>query len=233
VTASSPQTQPPSALPKRQGEIRIKKSWALAAGLSLVALLIGGGAATLITGGSLFAAAGPGAPMFDSKLAPPALGPDDAPVTVKMFSDFYCVYCKQWHDQTFQALMSEYPTQIRLEYYDFPTSGGQYAAEAANCAREQGAYWEYHNALYSNPHAYSSADQFVSLAGTFDLNETKFRDCVATAKYRDVVGQGYQLGVSYGVKATPTFVINGVMLVGAQPLSEFERVINQQLLLGG
>ena len=187
----------------------------------------------LITGGSLFAAPEPDRPLFDSKLAPPALGPDDAPVTVMMFSDFYCVYCKQWHDQTFEALMSEYPTQIRLEYYDFPTSGGQYAAEAANCAREQGAYWEYHNALYSNPHAYSSADQFVSLASTFDLNESKFRDCVVTAKYRDVVSQGYQLGISYGVKATPTFVINGVLLVGAQPLSEFERVINQQLLLGG
>lgn len=226
MTLSAPQPaspKPDTPALARGDVIRIKKSWALIAIAALALVAAGGVALGLALPSGL---AGNQAAVASQ---PPSLGPASARVVVMEFSDFYCEYCKQFHDETFSALMDKYGNQIRFVYYDFPTSGGQQAAEAASCAKEQGAYWDYHNALFANFMGYSSVDQFASLAGTFSLNQQQFLDCVNSGKYRAAVQQSYQLGVSYGVRATPTFVINGTLLIGAQPFSTFERVIDQKL----
>jgi protein-disulfide isomerase len=244
LPASTPHA-PPRTGPAHPGQdvVRIKKAWLFTASLALVCFALGGltvyllnlGAApagedrlTPIVGGA--PAAAPGAAQSAINFSRnPAIGPDDAPVTLVEFSDFYCIYCKSFHDQTLQGLLAKYGTRIRYVYRDFPSDGGQQAAEAASCASDQGAYWAYHNALFSDPHSYSSVDQFASLAQNLSLNPNEFRDCVASGKHRDEVMRDYQAGLSYGVRGTPTFFVNGIPLIGAQPIASFERVIDQQL----
>jgi len=159
----------------------------------------------------------------------PYLGPANAPVTLIEFSDFYCVYCKVFHDQTLPALLTKYDGRLRFVYRNFPSSGGDAAAEAAGCAGELGAYWDYHNALFSSPRSYSSADQFASLAVSLKLDEKDFKTCLESGKHRQKLAQDYEDAIAYGVTGTPTFFINGIKVAGAQPLTVFEQIIDQQL----
>ncbi len=218
-------TQDTPSIAVRHDTIRIKKSSFRTAVIALFVLIAVGLAIIALSAAGIITGIEPA----NTASAAPSIGPANAKVVVMEFSDFYCEYCKQFHDQTFQALLDKYGNKIRFVYYDFPTSGGEQAAEAASCARDQNAYWGYHNALFSAPSAYASVDQFAWLARNLKLNESEFRACVTSGKYRDTVMQSYQLGVSYGVRATPTFLVNRVQLVGAQPLSVFEQVIDQQL----
>jgi protein-disulfide isomerase len=77
----------------------------------------------------------------------PRLGPADAPITIVAFSDFQCPFCKRFHDTTYQALLAEYPNQIRFVYRNFPLTSihpeAKPSAVASLCANEQNAYWEY------------------------------------------------------------------------------------------
>ncbi len=217
----------------RPGDFVIKKSW-LRVGFAALIFLMAAGLAV-----GLMAAVGwlpnlpalTGTPPAAAAYTPASIGPSSAKVTVTEFADFYCEYCKQFHDQTLSALLQHYGNKIRYVYYDFPTSGGSEAAAAANCAKEQGstAYWSYHNALFSNPYAYSNAADFNSLASSLNLDAGKFSACVQSGRYRDAVNQSYNLGIAYGVRATPTFLINNMLVIGAQPLSTFESVIDAQL----
>jgi hypothetical protein len=83
----------------------------------------------------------------------PFIGPEDAPVTIVEFGDFQCPYCKRFADDTFRDLLEEYEGDIRFVYRDFPLSSihpdAQRAAEAAECADEQGQFWEMHDAIFA------------------------------------------------------------------------------------
>lgn len=163
----------------------------------------------------------------------PFLGSINASVTVIEFSDYRCTYCKRFHQDTFTPLMEKYGQRIRFVYRDFPSLGGQPEAEASQCANDQNDFWVYHDALFSSEKTYSSVDQLVTLAGDLQMNTSTFRDCLAGGKYRDEVQADYQDGRKYGITGTPTFFINGIRLIGAQPLNVFERVIDQQLAAAG
>ncbi len=83
----------------------------------------------------------------------PAIGPADAPIVIIEFSDFECPFCTRWHQQVWPRLQEVYGDKIRLVYRDFPLyslhpNAGP-AAEAANCANEQGRFWEYHDLLFA------------------------------------------------------------------------------------
>ena len=114
-------------------------------------------------------------------------------------------------------------------YRDFPVVGGDQAAEAAECADEQNGFWPYHDALFEDVSAYNTVDDYVSLADQLGLDTSQFEQCLETNKYRDEIVNDYNDGTAYGVTGTPTFFINGVRLVGAQPLSAFQSVIDQEL----
>ena len=82
----------------------------------------------------------------------PSIGPADAPVTIIEFSDYQCPYCQRWHAEVFNRLLAEYPNQVRIVYRDLPLGNHPQAApaaEAANCANEQDAFWEFHEYLFS------------------------------------------------------------------------------------
>jgi protein-disulfide isomerase len=166
----------------------------------------------------------------------PAKGSKDAPVVIVEFSDFQCPYCKRFFDQTLPQLENEYikTGKVYFVYRDFPLNFHQYAkeaAEAANCAKEQGKFWEYHDLLFENQQTWTSVgiSELKKYAADLGLDTNKFDSCLDSGKYASEVQKDFQDGLSYGVGGTPTFFINGIKIVGAQPYSVFKQIIDQQL----
>ena len=162
----------------------------------------------------------------------PSLGPADAPITIVEFSDFNCPHCQRWHREVSQELLSAYPDQIQFVYKDFPIVGGGrvgfLSAQAAHCAEEQGAYWEYHNALFSGAYSLDSSG-IDQIAVDLGLDLDPFKECMVEARYAEEVRDDFNYGVSLGVSSTPTFFINGIRLVGAQPVVNFAQIIDGEL----
>ncbi len=160
------------------------------------------------------------------------LGPENAPITLIEYSDYQCPFCKRWHDQVFYQLMAEYPDQIRFIYRDFPLMsihpGALPAAEAANCAAEQDAYFDYHEALFSNQYNMDNAG-LLQYAADLGLDTEAFRACLSSQRYRQEVLADLQYGMSIGVQSTPTFLINSTVVVGAQPYEVFKQIIDAEL----
>ncbi len=220
--------------------IVIKKSTILTVGISTITFVLGIFLGIVLNstlgwnigGGEeqqAVAAEGESAPLDVSVDDDPSIGPKNAPVTIVEFSDFYCGYCKRFHDETLDALFEEYGDQIRYVYRDFPVVGGVDPAMAAECADDQGAFWDYHDELFVDPRSYTSAGSLVDLAVALDLDEEEFSECLGNSTHEDEINNDLKDGQSYGVTGTPTFFINGVRLVGAQPLSAFKAIIDEAL----
>lgn len=159
----------------------------------------------------------------------PALGPEDAPIVIVEFSDFRCPYCARFHSQTLYPLLDQYEGQIRLVYRDFPIVGGEQAALAAECADDQGVFWEYHDLLFENQSALSSNDALLELASQLDIDMDTFSACLENQDHLAEVEADFSDGVSYGVRGTPAFFVNGHPLVGAQPMPVFRQLIDELL----
>ena len=161
----------------------------------------------------------------------PSIGPENAPITIVEFSDYECPFCKKFHAETFSALMEAYKGKIRFVHRNFPLSGIHAnafpAAEAANCAGEQGVYWAYHDKLLNG--ASLSNAVYEQYAIDLSLDMVKFKDCIATNRYQPLVQEDYDFAANLGIRSTPTFFINGLAIVGAQPIEVFKQVIDQEL----
>ena len=160
----------------------------------------------------------------------PALGPADAPVTIIEFSDFNCPYCRRFHAETFPDLMAAYPDQIRFVYRDYPITSAEsmIAAQAANCAGKQGAYWAYHDALL-NGELGLGAEAYQAYAVRLNLDASALAACIAAGEEQAEIESDARAASALGVSGTPTFFINGIPLVGAQPLAQFRSVIDGEL----
>jgi protein-disulfide isomerase len=162
----------------------------------------------------------------------PQLGPENAPITIVEFSDYECPYCQKFHSETFARLIESYPEQIRFVYRDFPLASihpnAASASEAANCANEQNVFWEYHDLLFSGSKGLSG-DAYLAYAQELSLDMTAFGECVDSRRYEDEVQADFDFAARLGVRSTPTFFINGLPLVGAQPFEIFKQVIDQEL----
>jgi protein-disulfide isomerase len=162
----------------------------------------------------------------------PILGPEDAVITIIEFSDYECPYCRQWHEEVYHRLFETYPEQVRLVYRDFPLYSvhpdAVPAAEAADCANEQGAFWDYHDKLFGMELGLNS-EAYQQYAEDLNLDMDAFNECVETRKYREEVQADYTFASNLGVRSTPTFFINGIALVGAQPFEVFQQVIDKEL----
>ncbi len=159
----------------------------------------------------------------------PSLGPEDAPITIVEFSDFRCPYCGVFHQETFDALMAQYPDQIHFVYRDFPVVGGFEAALAAECADEQGAFWGFHNLLFSGEYSNLDREAFAAYAEKLDLDVEGLLACVDEERYSDEVEADARYASGLGITGTPTFFINGIPMVGAQPLEAFVQIIEYEL----
>lgn len=163
----------------------------------------------------------------------PVLGPEDAPITMIEFSDYECPFCTKFHNEVFGQLIEEYGSQIRFVYRDFPLtsihSEAFPAAEAANCAGEQGNYWGYHDKLFKGGPEALSAEAYIQYAEELSLDMAAFQECVDSRRYQDEVQADLDYAVQLGVRSTPTFFINGIGVVGAQPYEVFQQVIESEL----
>jgi protein-disulfide isomerase len=160
-----------------------------------------------------------------------AQGPKDAPVTIVEFSDFQCPFCSRVV-ATLKEVVRLYPKQVRLAFRDFPIAGlhpkAAKAAEAARCAGEQGKFWEYHDLLFGSQAQATPAD-FKRFAEQLKLDANNFATCLDSGKHAAAVASDVQEGTRLGITGTPTFFINGRLVVGALPLEAFQRIIDREL----
>jgi protein-disulfide isomerase len=161
----------------------------------------------------------------------PAIGPADAPITIVEFSDYQCPFCRRWHQEVYEPLLAAYPGKIKLVYRNLPLTSihpdAFGAAEAAMCAGEQDAYWPFHEKLFSSETLGSQV--YTQYARELSLDIDKFQTCLTDQKYRAAIQADSDFAVNLGVSSTPTFFINGLAIVGAQPLDVFKQVIDKEL----
>ena len=160
-----------------------------------------------------------------------ALGPEDAPITIVEFSDFQCPYCRRWHEEVYEPLLAAYPGQIRMVYRHLPLTSihpdAFAAAEAAMCAGEQDAFWQYHEKLFSSE--ILGTEVYTQYAQELKLDMTVFEACMTDHKYQETIQKDSDFALDLGIRSTPTFFINGLAIVGAQPLDVFRQVIDKEL----
>jgi len=132
-------------------------------------------------------------------------------------------------------VLEEFKGKVRVVHKDFPLSynaGALPAAEAARCAGSQGVFWEYHDLLYLSVPDFSR-DDLIRYAGRLSLDRAAFTTCIDTSRLRKDVEADVAEGRAIGVRGTPTFVINGTLLVGAQPIEAFREAIREALKEAG
>ena len=131
-----------------------------------------------------------------------------------------------------KELLKKYPGQVNLAFRDFPLSSihpyAQKASEAARCAGKQGKFWEFHDALFADE-ARLDEPGLKGAARTLGLDEKAFASCLASAEFASQVAHDQEDGKKAGVGSTPSFFVNGVFIGGAQPVDEFEKLIDNEL----
>jgi protein-disulfide isomerase len=160
--------------------------------------------------------------------AAPALGPETAPVTIVEYADFGCPACGEWYKlDVLNQLRAKYGDQIRFVWRDFPviTLLSPKAAEAGQCAHEQGKFWEFHDAVYQHEGAIEASD-LQSYASEVGLDVKQFNDCVVSRRHQDRVNAQQHEGFERGLKGAPAFFVNGQPVIGPQRLSTFVDLID-------
>lgn len=166
----------------------------------------------------------------------PVKGDENAPVTIVEFSDFECPFCGKFYTDTLPTLISEYidTGKAKLYYRHFPLSFHPQArplALASECANEQDAFWEYHDKIFENNATISSStvDTYKQWAADLGLDTEEFNECLDSEEYAENVDTDTADGTAAGVSGTPSFYINGLQLVGAQPIDAFRKIIDEEL----
>jgi protein-disulfide isomerase len=162
----------------------------------------------------------------------PTLGLDkDAKLTIVEFADFGCPYSKE-ESSVVRSLMAKYGDRVKFIYRDFPIESlhpdAPQASAAAECAREQGKFWAYHDKLYANSPAIGFKD-LSRYAQEVGLDEAQFDRCLASGRYDSVVASDTIVASGLGVSGTPTFFLNGNLIEGAIPQDTFDKLISKLL----
>jgi len=166
-------------------------------------------------------------PRADVAAVGPSKGPEDAPVTIVEFSDFDCPFCKRVQG-TLAAVLERYPDQVRLVYRHLPLESihprARPTAEAAVCAEEQDAFWDFHDLAFASEEPMSD-EALRATAEALELD----RACLADGRAAEIVQRDLQAARALGVDSTPAFFVNGIRLSGAQQPDAFARLIEQEL----
>jgi protein-disulfide isomerase len=124
-----------------------------------------------------------------------------------------------------------YGNKVKIVYKDFPLPNHQFAmkaAEAAQCAGEQGKYWEMHDRMFGNQRLLDVPSLKAS-AAAMGLNATTFNQCLDSSKFADQIKEDMDQGAKLGVNPTPTLYVNGRPIIGAQPFEVFKTAIDDEL----
>ncbi len=164
-------------------------------------------------------------------------GDENAPVTIIEFSDFQCPFCGRFARETKVQIEEAYVAtgKVRFAYWNYAFLGDEstWAAEAAECAADQGRYWEYHDKLFNEQSGENeggfSKENLKRFAVELGLDSVLFNECLDSGKYTELIQSDAMIAQQIGVRSTPSFLINGTPLVGAQPFSAFQQVIESLL----
>lgn len=164
-------------------------------------------------------------------------GPVDAPVVLVIYSDYQCKFCSLWSQQTLPTLMDNYVAQgqLRIEWRDVNVFGenSRSASVAAHAAAVQGKFWEMHGALLPDGGTLAASEltpeKLTVLAGELGLDTEQFAADMASDAILGAVAKDEAEGQQLGITSTPTFLINGMHVSGAQPVEVFTAVIDAEL----
>ncbi len=164
-------------------------------------------------------------------------GESNAPITIIEYGDFGCIFCNRFHKDTFQQVIDNYVKtgKARFMFKQMPIvqlhPGADIAAVGSECAADQGQFWPYHELVFAQGKSSFTSDEVRSYAQTLKLDMKKFEDCMSSQN--GPAAQRVQVDMTeandVGVRGTPTFLINGKLLVGAQPYSAFQRMLDAAL----
>jgi len=167
----------------------------------------------------------------------PVLGNSNATVTIIEFADYQCPFCEKFFTDVQPNIINDYVNtgKAKFAFRDYPFLGDEstWAAEASACANDQGKYWVFHDYLYNHQGEERSGafdkDKLEGFAATLGLNTDQFNSCLETDKYAKQVAADMAVGQKAGVQGTPSVFVNGQIIVGAQPYSNFKTAIDQAL----
>jgi len=165
------------------------------------------------------------------------MGDADAPITIVEFSDFQCPFCQRFTQQTGSQIIDQYVAtgKVRFAYRHFPLSfhqNAQKAAEASECAADQGKFWEFHDIMFERGSGDGTGLAVADLkayAAELKLNTADFNTCLDSDAKAALVQADFAAGSAAGVSGTPAFFVNGKAIVGAQPFSAFQAMIDAEL----
>ena len=163
-------------------------------------------------------------------------GPADAPVTILNFADFGCSHCRDFAQNQEKQLRADYEAtgKVRYEFRHMIIGGTptRDAANASECAADQGRFWDYHDALFARQG--TSANPFTKpllkrYGAELGLDATLFDKCVDQNLHYNAIAESESDARSRGVNATPTFFINGKKIEGAVPYDQFKAEVEAAL----
>jgi predicted DsbA family dithiol-disulfide isomerase len=161
----------------------------------------------------------------------PALGPPSAPVTLVVFSDFQCPYCKKF-SSTLAEVSKKYGDKVRIVFRQFPLTkihpDAMNAAEAALCAADQKRFWEMHDLLFQDQ-SDLEIEALRKRANKLGLDVNAFNACLDSSQHAAQIHEDIVAGTSAGADSTPTTFVNGRYLNGAQPLNALSAIIEEEL----
>lgn len=167
----------------------------------------------------------------------PFLGKKDAKVTIIEFADFQCPFCERLFKDAIANIKKDYvdtgKAKLYFRNYAFLGPESTWAAEASECANEQGKFWEFHNYLFNNQKGENqgafSKENLKTFALNLSFDTEKFSNCLDSEKYKNNVENDLNDGKKAGVSGTPATFINGTLVSGAQPYSNFKTIIDEEL----
>lgn len=225
---------------RARGGARTSKSAARRRSSRRLFLLIAGGALAVVAALIAFQAFGGESDTLPERVATGegrVLGDENAPVTLVEYADFQCPVCKRAQTSVLSQIEQEYVTQglVKIEFRMFPFLGQESfnAAQAAEAARDQGKFWEYHDALFNaqgreNSGAFTYAN-LVEIARDVGLDVPLFEQTLASNVHLDAVRAEADAAMAAGINSTPTFFVNGERIVGAQSYETFQEAIEAAL----
>ena len=160
----------------------------------------------------------------------PVRGQENAPITIIEFSDYQCTFCAR-SVGTVKQVMDAYPGKVRWVFKNFPLPihpDAPLAHKAAIVAGEQGKYWEMHDLIFENQKS-MKREHLLAYAQKLKLDLAKFTAALDAPSPPAIISRDMEEGSRIGIRGTPTFLINGRGIVGAQPYAAFEQIIQEEL----
>ena len=160
----------------------------------------------------------------------PIKGDPKAQITIVEFSDFECPFCSRVNP-TITKILEDYKGKVKVAFRHNPLPFHQAAVpahKASMAAQEQGKFWEYHDLIFKNQRALTE-ENLIKWAKELKLDVEKFKKDMKKKAYDDRIKADQEFARSNGAGGTPSFFINGVRVVGAQPYQNFKEVIDALL----